>query len=142
MTALTLSLRSSSGLSVIWMRPLLSVVLVPSMPMNDEMLATAGIRQDHASERALPLAHRIERDVLRRLRDPEDDARVLNGKSPFGTTDVEARRSARACHGHHEGGGLVREHPAQRPPVEGDEPVERALAARARSGPGGARSPA
>ena len=40
-TSPTLSPRSASGFKVIWMRPLLSVVFVPSMPMNDEMLATA-----------------------------------------------------------------------------------------------------
>jgi hypothetical protein len=35
-------MRWSSGLRLIDMRPLLSVVLVPSAPMNDERLSTAG----------------------------------------------------------------------------------------------------
>jgi hypothetical protein len=35
-------LRTSSGFRLIWMRPEFSVVLVPSTPMNEEMLSTAG----------------------------------------------------------------------------------------------------
>ena len=35
-------LRCSIGTRLIWMRPLLRVVLVPSTPMNDERLSTAG----------------------------------------------------------------------------------------------------
>jgi hypothetical protein len=42
MTSLALRRRSSRGLRLIWMRPLLRVVLVPSMPMKEERLATAG----------------------------------------------------------------------------------------------------
>jgi len=34
--------RSSRGLRLIWMRPLFGVMLVPSMPMKDERLATSG----------------------------------------------------------------------------------------------------
>ena len=34
--------RSSSGLRLMEMRPLLSVVLMPSAPMNEERLSTAG----------------------------------------------------------------------------------------------------
>jgi hypothetical protein len=67
------------------MRPLLSVVFVPSMPMNDEMLANRRVLQDDAAERALALAHRVERDVLRRLGDAQDDARILDRNNPFGT---------------------------------------------------------
>ncbi len=42
MTSLALASRSSSGLRLIWMRPVFTVVLVPSTPMNEERLATAG----------------------------------------------------------------------------------------------------
>ena len=45
MIAPTEARRCSSGLSVIRMRPLLSVTLVPSMPMNDERVSTAGSRR-------------------------------------------------------------------------------------------------
>jgi len=31
-----------AGLRLIWMRPLFGVMLVPSMPMNEERLATSG----------------------------------------------------------------------------------------------------
>ncbi len=36
------ALRSSSGRRLIWMRPLLGVMLVPSTPMNDDRLWTSG----------------------------------------------------------------------------------------------------
>jgi hypothetical protein len=38
MTSEALILRWASGLRLIWMRPLLSVVLVPSMPIKEERL--------------------------------------------------------------------------------------------------------
>jgi len=41
-TSLALILRSLSGLRLIRIRPLLSVLLMPSTPMNDERLSTAG----------------------------------------------------------------------------------------------------
>ena len=47
-------LRSSSGLRLIRMRPLFSVVLVPSTPMKEERLSTAGSLQDHCGQ--LPAA--------------------------------------------------------------------------------------
>ncbi len=42
MTSLALSRRSSRGLRLIWIRPELRVELVPSTPMKDERLSTAG----------------------------------------------------------------------------------------------------
>ena len=41
-TVLTSSERSSSGFKLICTRPLLGVTFVPSTPMNDERLSTAG----------------------------------------------------------------------------------------------------
>ena len=41
-TVPTLTRRSSRGFRVMSMRPLLSVTLVPSMPMKDDSVATAG----------------------------------------------------------------------------------------------------
>src|SRR6266851_5187260 len=41
MTSEALILRWASGLRLIWMRPLFSVVLVPSTPINEERLSTA-----------------------------------------------------------------------------------------------------
>ena len=72
-----------------WMRPLLSVVLVPSMPMNDDRLATAGSRRITARERLLSLGHRRERHRLRRLRDAEDHAGVLHREEALRDDDVE-----------------------------------------------------
>ena len=46
---------TSSGLRLIWMRPQLSVVLVPSTPMKDETLSTAGSSQDDVDELLLTL---------------------------------------------------------------------------------------
>ena len=42
MIAVMPDLRSSYGLRLIRIRPLLSVVLVPSTPMNDDRLSTSG----------------------------------------------------------------------------------------------------
>ena len=42
MSALARTSRSARGLRLIWIRPLFSVAFVPSMPMNDDRLATAG----------------------------------------------------------------------------------------------------
>ena len=74
------------------MRPLLSVALVPSTPMNDVRLATAGIREDDFGQRLLPLGHRGERDRLRRFRDALDRARVLHREEALGDQRCRARR--------------------------------------------------
>ena len=81
--------RCVSGLRLIWMRPLLRVVLVPSMPMKEERLSTAGsLRMTSASFcwRSVMLA---KRDGLRRLGDAEDDAGVLHREEALGDDDVE-----------------------------------------------------
>ena len=44
-TSAALRSRSDSGLRLIENRPLFSVVFVPSTPMNDDRLATAGSRR-------------------------------------------------------------------------------------------------
>ena len=94
MTSLASSLRSSSGLRLIWMRPLFGVTLVPSTPMNDERLVDGGILEDRSRERLLPLGHGRERDRLRRLRDAEDHAGVLHREEALRDDDVEQRPSA------------------------------------------------
>ena len=83
-TADTLS-RSSSGLSVIWMRPLFIVVLTPSAPIKDVRFSTAGSCRITSTSRRCSLDIAAKRDGLRRLRDAEDGARVLDGKKPLGT---------------------------------------------------------
>ena len=127
-TSPTLSPRSASGFRVIWMRPLLSVVFVPSMPMNDEMLATAGSCRDDAAERALTLGHRVERDVLRRLGDAQDDARVLDREQPLRHRDVEHERQRQGADRDDQGAPSGARAPTRSgPAVEGDQVVELAL---------------
>ena len=74
------------------MRPLLSVVFVPSMPMNDDRLSTAGSFRIDSVQRLLPLGHRRERDVLRRFGDAQDHARVLHREEALGNDDVQVDR--------------------------------------------------
>ena len=71
------------------MRPLLSVALVPSTPMNDDRLCDRRVLQDARRERLLALGHRRERDRLRRLGDALDDAGVLHREEALGHHDVE-----------------------------------------------------
>ena len=85
MTSLALALRSSSGFRLIWMRPLFSVVFVPSMPMNDDRLSTAGSLQDHA--RPAPAAARPSRRTRRSAaprRCPGSRRCPAPGRSPSG----------------------------------------------------------
>ncbi len=56
-TSLAEPSRWLSGFRLISTRPLLSVVLVPSMPMNDDRLSTAG------SFRITPVSDRCSRDI-------------------------------------------------------------------------------
>ena len=84
-----LASRSLRGLRLISMRPLLSVALVPSTPMNDERLATAGSSSTTVGQRLLPLGHRRERDRLRRLGDALDRAGVLHREEALRDDDVE-----------------------------------------------------
>jgi hypothetical protein len=81
------------GFRLIRKRPLLSVALMPSTPMNEATLATAGSSQDRLGQRLLPLGHRGEGDDLRRLGDALDRAPVsCTGKKPLGMHDVEQHR--------------------------------------------------
>ena len=61
-------LRSSSGFRLIWMRPELSVVLVPSTPMKEETLSTAGILQNDVHQLLLALGHAGESSPSAALR--------------------------------------------------------------------------
>ena len=76
--------RCSSGFRLIWMRPLLSVVLVPSAPMNEEMLSTAGSARITFASSCCILVIGFKRSRGGRLRDSLDDAGILGGKKPLG----------------------------------------------------------
>ena len=91
------ALRSSSGLRLIWMRPLLSVVLVPSMPMKEDRLSTAGSFRITLASACWRSRHRRERDGLRRLRDAQDHAGILHREEALGNDHVEVAGHGRAC---------------------------------------------
>ena len=86
----------SCGVSVISMRPLLSVALAPSTPMNDERPVTSGSSRMTCAGGLLALGHRRERHRLRRLGDRLDRAGVLHREEPLRHRDVEHTRSAPA----------------------------------------------
>ena len=86
MTSLALVRRSPSGFRLIWIRPLLSVVLVPSTPMNDERLATAGSRRITRARpcwRSAIAANEIDCGASEM---PRMTPVSWTGKKPFGTT--------------------------------------------------------
>ena len=88
--------RSSSGLRLIWMRPLLIVVLVPSTPMNEDRLSTAGSLQDHLGQRLLaawPWPRRTRPAAPRRC---PGSRRVLHREEALGDDDVQQDRQAPA----------------------------------------------
>ena len=66
------------------MRPLFSVVLVPSMPMNEDRLSTAGSCRITFVELLLLARHFGERYGLRGFGDALNHARVLNREEAFG----------------------------------------------------------
>ena len=70
------------------MRPLLSVVLVPSTPMKDERLSTAGSFRMIFASCLLAVGHRGEGDGLGGFGDALDHAGVLNREEALGD-DVE-----------------------------------------------------
>ena len=103
--------RSPCGLRLISMRPLLSVELAPSTPMNDDRLSTAGSSRIDRGQRLLPLGHRRERDRLRRLGDALDHAGVLHREEALRHHDVEHHGQRQRAERHQQRQRLVVEHP-------------------------------
>ena len=67
------------------MRPLLRVVLVPSTPMNDDRLSTAGSLQNHlAPSCCWRSRHGREGNRLRRFRDAQNHAGILHREKSLG----------------------------------------------------------
>ncbi len=88
--------RCSSDLRLIWIRPLLTVVFVPSMPMKLDRLSTARVFQDDPVQCELPLAPSPGTRCPAGFGDSQDDAGVLDREEAFGGDDVEiARRHER-----------------------------------------------
>ncbi len=85
-TSVALPSRCSTGFRLIWMRPLFSVVFVPSIPMNDERLSTAGSsRMTRASACCLSAMAGNEIDCGA-SDTPTMTPVSWTGKNPFGTT--------------------------------------------------------
>ena len=81
----TFVLRSARGFRLIRKRPLFSVTLLPSTPMNDERLTHVRILENGGGERLLAIGHGGIGDRLGRLRDALNQARCPGpGKKPFG----------------------------------------------------------
>jgi len=69
------------------MRPEFSVVLVPSTPINEEILSTAGSWQQNVHEFLLTFGHRGEADRHAALRlMPRITPVSCTGKKPLGIT--------------------------------------------------------
>ncbi len=100
-----------------------------------------GIVQDHVGQRALALAHRVERHALRRLGDGLDQAVVLHREEALGDQDVEHDRQHDGAERHDQGQELVAEHHDQALVVPADQLVEPARAQRFGPGVPGASSP-
>ena len=94
MTSLALIFRVAIGFKLIRMRPLFKVVLVPSIPMKEDKLSTAG------SCRMILVNSCCCRDISGNdtdwpLRRPLNDAGILNGKESFGNYEEQEDRQCR-----------------------------------------------
>ena len=89
MTSAALILRCWIGLRLMEMRPLFRVVLVPSAPMNEDRLSTAGILEDDVRQFLLLLRHCRKGNGLRGLRNALNHAGILLGEETFRNDDVE-----------------------------------------------------
>ena len=78
--------RSLSGFRLIWMRPTFEVMFVPSTPMNDETLATAGSRVTISVIRCCRSAMAANDTSSGASEMPRMTPVSCSGKKPFGTT--------------------------------------------------------
>ena len=106
------------------MRPLLSVVLVPSAPMKDEMPWDGGVGEQDLGDGLLLVGHGLEGDGGGGLGDALDDAGVLGGEEAFGDGDVEDGGEDEGGDGDQQGDGLVLEDEPKGAAVEGDDAFE------------------
>ena len=72
--------RSSFGFKLMRKRPLLSVVLMPSTPMNDDRPTTSGSFRMASARALLSLRHRLVRNALGRFGDALDQTGILHRK--------------------------------------------------------------
>jgi hypothetical protein len=116
-------LRSANGFRLIWMRPLLSVVLVPSTPMNEDRLSTAGFFEDQGGALA-DAAPFPRRTPLGGFGHRLDLARVLHREEALGDDDKEYAGDDQRGDGDRQGQAAPLEHPVERALVEADDAHE------------------
>ena len=124
MISVVLASRSSTGLRLIWIRPELSVVLVPSMPIKDERLSTAGSCKMRSTSAAGECASR-QGSILRRLRDADDDTGVLHREESFGDVNVKHDGCDECRDRDNEGSRLVTEDEGERAAVKTNDPFRK-----------------
>ena len=71
------------------MRPLFGVVFVPSTPINDDKLSTSLSFRITFASCLLTLRHGIEGNTIRRLRNPQNHARILHREKSLGHNHVK-----------------------------------------------------
>ncbi len=120
-------LRCFRGFRLIWIRPLLMVALVPSMPMNDERLSTAGSFRITLANSCWCCAMRRERNILRAFGNAQDDAGILHREKALRHVDVQKDRANERGHGDQQRGRAVSQHELQRAAVKVDDRLEAAL---------------
>ena len=99
---------------------------MPSAPMNEERLSTAGSAESPSPVPAASAPWR-ERDGFRRLRDALDHAGILHREKSLGDDDVEKYGQNQRAQSHKQCDGLIAQDELQRPPVERDHAFENAL---------------
>ena len=94
MTSLALTPRRASGFRLMRIRPLLSVTLVPSTPMNEDRLSTAGSCRITAASACCRAAIAGNEIVCDASEIPWMVPVSCTGKKPFGTTTYSITVSA------------------------------------------------
>ncbi len=95
------------------MRPLFGVVLVPSIPMNDERLSTSGSFRMTCASCLLAFRQGSEGDVLRRFRNAQNHARILHREKSLRHDHVQEQRQHQSTDRDQQGRGLVLQHQFQ-----------------------------
>ncbi len=103
-------MRVSRSFRLIWMRPLFSVVLVPSIPMNDDTLSTSGSCRMMRASSCCRRSHRRKADRLRGLRDAQQHARILHREEALRHDDVQYTRQHKRRQRHQQRHHLVPQH--------------------------------
>ena len=82
----TPAFRFPRGIRLIWIRPLLTVVLSPSMPMNEERLSTAGSLRITRARACWRSAMAVKDTVWGASEMPRMTPVSWTGKNPLGMT--------------------------------------------------------